>query len=190
MANNKMTTCTHCGKEIAANAKTCPNCGAKVKKPIYKRVWFWILVAILVLGIGGSAGGAGGSGSSNGSNNTSADSSTEVQEEAIEYTAVTTDELSDALDNNPAAASDTYKGKYWEVTGRLSNIDSDCNYISLVDIDDEWNFVNIQCYTKNEEQKNIVKQLSMDQTLTVKGKITDVGEVIGYQMDIDEIIVD
>ncbi|HCC93664.1 MAG TPA: hypothetical protein DEQ26_04965, partial [Flavobacteriaceae bacterium] len=29
----------------------------KVKKPFYKRVWFWILVVILVAGIGGALGG-------------------------------------------------------------------------------------------------------------------------------------
>lgn len=37
------------GAEIAKDAKTCPNCGAKNKKPLYKRVWFWILIAIVVI---------------------------------------------------------------------------------------------------------------------------------------------
>ena len=60
MAKDKMTVCKSCGSEIASSAKTCPKCGAKNKKPIYKRVWFWILVAVLVLGIGGAAGGSGG----------------------------------------------------------------------------------------------------------------------------------
>lgn len=30
---------------------------AKVKKPFYKRVWFWILVVIVVIGVGGALGG-------------------------------------------------------------------------------------------------------------------------------------
>lgn len=29
----------------------------KVKKPFYKRIWFWVLVVIIVLVIGGSLGG-------------------------------------------------------------------------------------------------------------------------------------
>lgn len=30
---------------------------AKVKKPFYKRVWFWILIVIVVIGVGGALGG-------------------------------------------------------------------------------------------------------------------------------------
>lgn len=184
MAKNKMTICKHCGAEIAAGAKTCPKCGGKNTKPVYKRVWFWILIAALVLGIGGMAGGSGGSDS----DTASAGNDTQAQEEAvIEYTAVTVDELTDALDNNPAAASDEYKGNYYELTGRLNNIDSDGNYISLTDINDEWAIMGVQCYIKNDEQLDAVKKMSMGQEVTVKGKITDVGEVMGYSLDIDSI---
>ena len=38
---SKMKKCDTCGAEIAESAKRCPACGAKNKKPIYKRVWFW-----------------------------------------------------------------------------------------------------------------------------------------------------
>ena len=187
MAKDKMTTCKHCGAEIATSAKTCPKCGAKNSKPIYKRVWFWILIAVLVLGFGGAAGGSGGSDS--GAGTASTDSSTEAaqEEQAIEYTPVTVDELTDALDNNPAAASDEYKGKYFEVTGKLSTIDSDGSYISLTDLNDEWNIIGITCYIKNDDQLSKVKEMSMDQEVTVKGKITDVGEVFGYYLNIDSI---
>ena len=37
-------------------AMQCPSCGAKQKKPIYKRVWFWILVVIVVMIAGSSSG--------------------------------------------------------------------------------------------------------------------------------------
>lgn len=186
MAKDKMTTCKHCGAEIAASAKTCPNCGGKNSKPIYKRVWFWVLAIVLVLGIAGAAGGSGGSSTNNGS--ASSDVQTEAaEEEKIEYEEVTTDELSDALEANAVNASDTYKGKYFAVSGRLSNIDSSGNYISLVDINDEWSFNVITCYIKNDEQLEKVKAMTTDDTVTVRGKITDVGEVMGYYMDIDSI---
>lgn len=45
---NKMTTCKTCGAEIAANAKRCPHCGAKNSQPVYKRVWFWLLIIFIV----------------------------------------------------------------------------------------------------------------------------------------------
>ena len=53
--------CTKCGVEINEELNKCPNCGnlvknvindkkskaKKTKKPIYKRVWFWIIVICL-----------------------------------------------------------------------------------------------------------------------------------------------
>ena len=49
MAKDKMTTCKHCGQEIAASAKVCPHCGGKNKPPIYKRWWFIAIIVIIVL---------------------------------------------------------------------------------------------------------------------------------------------
>ena len=55
MAKSKMTTCKHCGAEIAASAKVCPHCGGKNKPPIYKRWWFIVIIVLIVLSaIGGS----------------------------------------------------------------------------------------------------------------------------------------
>ena len=63
--------CKNCGKEISAGAKFCQECGTpvtepiqpqvgpeiipevkqkKAKKPFYKRWWFWVIVAIMILG--------------------------------------------------------------------------------------------------------------------------------------------
>ena len=62
--------CKKCGKELEENWKICPECGEIVhldqqnekekygKKPVYKRVWFWILVVFACfvgLGIYGSS---------------------------------------------------------------------------------------------------------------------------------------
>lgn len=65
--------CKFCGAEIPEPVKFCPECGQamgddaqpqkkakKKKKPLYKRVWFWLLVAFLVFlalpsGDGGSS---------------------------------------------------------------------------------------------------------------------------------------
>lgn len=42
-----MKQCPACGAEISVNAKACPKCGARNKKPIYKSAWFIVLVIIL-----------------------------------------------------------------------------------------------------------------------------------------------
>lgn len=186
MAKDKMTTCKHCGQEIAASAKVCPHCGGKNKPPIYKRWWFIAIIVIIVLAaIGGS-----GSSDSSGSTSSTATSKTAVSssssEAAIEYTAYTVTELSEDLDSNALKAADKYKGQYVELTGRLSVIDSNGKYISIVDSTDEWAITGVQCYIKNDEQKQVVMDMSIGDEIVVKGKITDVGEVLGYFLDITE----
>ncbi len=54
---SKLIKCKTCSKEIASNAKSCPDCGAKNKKPLYKRGWF-IAIALIVI-ISGINGGGG-----------------------------------------------------------------------------------------------------------------------------------
>lgn len=186
MAKDKMTTCKHCGQEIAASARVCPHCGGKNKPPIYKRWWFIAIIVIIVLAaIGGS-----GSSDSSGSTSSTATSKTAVSssssEAAIEYTAYTVTELSEDLDSNALKAADKYKGQYVELTGRLSVIDSNGKYISIVDSTDEWAITGVQCYIKNDEQKQVVMDMSIGDEIVVKGKITDVGEVLGYFLDMTE----
>ncbi len=53
---SKIVKCTTCNEEIAASAKVCPKCGAKVKKPLYKKWWIWLL-ALIVIGAIASGGG-------------------------------------------------------------------------------------------------------------------------------------
>lgn len=69
MEKKQMVPCKHCGQEIAVGAKVCPHCGAKNKKPIFKKWWFWVIVVIIV-GIA-----AAGSGSDSDTNKKTATSS-------------------------------------------------------------------------------------------------------------------
>lgn len=48
----KPKLCNVCGKEIASSAKICPYCGAKIKKPLFKKWWFWTIIIVLVAAIG------------------------------------------------------------------------------------------------------------------------------------------
>ena len=75
-----------------------------------------------------------------------------------------------------------------EITGKLTNIDSDLSYISIGSTTDEWDFMTIQCFIKDQATKDIVKTLSKDDTIVVKGQITEVGEVLGYTLNITEIV--
>jgi len=201
--NKNLTNCKACGQPIAKSAKVCPNCGSKNTKPIYKRGWFIALCIIFVLGIIGSARG----GSSNGAKtqksaastaSTAADTqsaakentSTEKAAEPVEivYESYAISDMMDDLNSNALKAENKYNKQYVEITGKLSVIDSSGRYISLVRSDDPYAIVGVQCYMKNDEQKNQVMEMSVGDSVTVRGKITNVGEVLGYSLNIDEIV--
>ena len=74
-----------------------------------------------------------------------------------------------------------------ELTGELSVIDSSGSYIDIIPMYDEFAIMGVQCYLQNEEQKQDVMELSIGDTVVVKGKITDVGEIMGYSLDIESI---
>lgn len=69
--NTKMIKCKTCDEEIASNAKICPKCGAKNKKPIYKKLWFWAFIILVILIVAVSSGGDDTSGSSSSIDNSS-----------------------------------------------------------------------------------------------------------------------
>lgn len=191
---SKMVTCKHCGTEIAASAKVCPKCGGKNKKPIYKRPWFIALIVIIIIGAIGSAGGdkTSNEAGNNDTQVTTSENTNSTQPESktpeITYTAYEVSELMDDLNGNALKAAEKYKDQYVELTGRLNVIDSSGKYISIVPTDDEFAIMGVQCYIKTEEQKAAVMEMSIGDTLVVKGKIKDVGEVLGYSLDIDEVV--
>lgn len=53
-----LINCKVCDAQIAKSAKRCPNCGAKNKKPIFRRWWFWGLLIVLFFALISSCGGS------------------------------------------------------------------------------------------------------------------------------------
>lgn len=177
---NKIMQCKICGKDVANSAKVCPNCGAKIKKPIYKRWWFIVLIILVVLG---AVFGSSGSDEPTASNSTA----TVTEQPKIEYTKHTIAEMFDELDANALSAEDKYDGQYVEITGKLDVIDSDGKYIGLYPGRSDFELTGVKCYIMTDKQKEKVKTLSIGDRVTVKGKITAVGEIMGYCLDIDSI---
>lgn len=180
---NKLINCKTCGAEMAANAKSCPQCGAKNKKPIFKKWWFWVLIVIIIGIIIGSSSGSDDKPSSSSKGN-------EVkQEEPINYTHHNVTELFDALKDNALKASESYKGEYVELEGYLGTIDSDGKYIGITADPEDWDYMfeDVQCFIKSDEQLEQIKEMSKEAPIVVRGKITDVGEILGYTLNIDSI---
>ena len=160
------------------------------EKPKKKKTWIWIVLGIFVLfvliGLSG--------GSSEESEEALVENKnieeTEVKETVIakiEYNAYTVDEMVNVLNENALKAEKTFQDQYVEITGRLSTIDSDGNYISLNPLNDEWAIIGVQCYIQNEEQLEQVLEMKVDDTIVLRGKIKSIGEIMGYSLDIDSI---
>ena len=175
--SKKMKVCKTCGTEIAASAKTCPKCGAKNKKghPILIAV---VVVFILFAIIGGSG-------------EDSANTGTPVPTptpEIIEYQTYSVHDMVDMLEKNAMKAEATFDGQYVEISGRINVIDSDGKYISVVSAKDKYAFTGVTCYIMNDEQTNAIMEMNVNEKIVIRGKITDVGEVLGYYLDITEIV--
>lgn len=188
----QLKNCPVCGREMAARARACPSCGAKNRKPLYRRWWFWLL-AVLVIGAVGSAMGGEDSGETNSPQQTQQEAdgtpeggSSEPEEPAVTYTAYSVEQLMDDLRTNALKAESAYQDQYVELTGRLNVIDSDGDYLSIVPENDPFAVLGVQCYLQTEEQLQQVLDMEIDQVITVRGQITSVGEVLGYQLDIDD----
>lgn len=127
------------------------------------------------------------SGDSDNKNTASTQQTKEETKKEVTYEKVSAKEMIATLEKNALKAKETYKDKYVEITGVLGNIDAQGAYIGVDPSEDAMIITGIQAYVKSDEQKKVITELSKGDKITVKGKVTDVGEVIGYSVDIAEI---
>lgn len=146
-----------------------------------------VFLAFIIIGALGNALGGNKPDATKSTGSSSTEKATEPTAEVIEYTVVTANQLEEDLNNNALKASETYKNEYLEVTGKFYIVDASGKYFTIKS-DEMFSLTNIQCYIKSDEIKNIVMELSKDQQITVRGKCKDIGELIGYQIDVIEII--
>ncbi|MGC6174289.1 OB-fold protein [Lacrimispora sp. 38-1] len=184
MGKEKPTTkiCKHCKTEIPYGAKVCPQC----RKKQGMGGCLTAVIVVFALGLLGSCF-AGKGKETVSTSSKEAVAKEETTEAPIEYTAYNVDDMMNDLKANALNASDKYKDQYVEITGKLSVIDSSGKYISLAPVNDDFAIIGVQCYIKNDEQKSKVAGMTKGNTITIKGKIKDVGEVLGYSLDITEI---
>jgi len=179
-----MKKCRKCQEDIPLKAKVCSKCRAKQGNWFQRHIVLSVILGIVLFSAIGNA--------VNGDKESTTNSPSVVPNETVTTVdtpkpnpiIVKTDTLVDTLKENALNASNTYKDKYVEVTGKLSNIDSSGKYISLSPINDDFSFTSIMCYI-TQEQQNIVAGLKKDDLVTVVGTITEVGEVMGYSMKVE-----
>ena len=109
-------------------------------------------------------------------------------QETVFYTYYNVTELFDALKKNALSAEKTYNGQYVEIED-LGTIDSGGKYICVEASSNSYDYLfdSVQCYIKSAEQTDRVMEMNAGDPITVREKITAVGEVLGYSLDIDSI---
>ncbi len=178
--------CKKCGKELDDKAVVCVGCGCPVKKQsknILKKWWFWVLAVLVVIVVAASGG-------DSETTNAGGETATQTEQKPIEivYEQKDLKTMFAELESNAMKAEATYQDKYVEVTGKISGFDSDGSYISVQAVGaDVWDFNSMMCYIKNDAQKQFLMEKNEGDTVIIKGKITSVGEILGYSLDIAEI---
>lgn len=149
--SNKTVKCKTCGNEIAAKAKTCPNCGAKNKKPIFKKPIFWIFIVIIVLIIGFASSGS--------------------SEPEIDYSkpdfVVTADEIMSEYSENAVSAKEKYGDKIVTVTGKVSTVSE---YTVRLSGNDDENLLTDVVLSVSSGQDDVILSLSKGMVITATGK--------------------
>lgn len=187
--------CSECGKEYSDQAKSCPHCGAITSQNRYissnmsgnnnrninysnqnnnigvKLILAFFIIAGLLffwfkIGVFDIIGG--GEPSPDGT-----------------YKTVSVGGLFKDIESNALVAEDKYKGQYVSITGVIGKIDS--SYVVIYESDITAGLNRVFCRIKSDEQKNIIKTLKEFDVVTVKGKITDIGEIKGCYLNITEI---
>ncbi len=186
--------CPKCNTEFEGDK--CPNCAeetvkkASVKKPIYKKVWFWIVVsvaAILIIGaFSSSEEPAEGTDASETKSTSESVSNTPTKETGTsqKYENIGINTLISDLKNNALSAKSNYEGKYVQFNARIASIDNNGAYITVKRMSDEYALDTITCYLE-KEHIDFLLQKKVGDKVCIKGKITDVKDIFGYYMDID-----
>lgn len=103
---------------------------------------------------------------------------------AEEVLEVTASDLLGSLDQNALKASTTYLNKKVHIQGKLSNIDASGKYFSMSGKD--FSFQSVRLDIKPEHHA-AVSEFKAGQVVKATGKVTSVGEVFGYAIEVESI---
>ena len=118
------------------------------------------------------------------------DSETEsaVEETPTEFMQASVEKMLSDLSQNEMRAQKTYGGKYMEVTGTLGSMDSEGEYFSLDD--NSFGLLSVHCKIPKSNREAITNkliELEKGDIIVVKGKITDMGEIMGYNLTVIDV---
>ena len=158
-----MKHCKTCGAKIAKKAKKCPSCGAKNKKPIYKRLWFWVLAVIVLFFIVKAVKRSG----------------LDVKKPEFKVTA---DEILKEFFEGEEKGNSKYKDKVVAITGKVGSIQED--YIRIDAFAELSTLFSIKVIPAD---KGDIAKVTQDSVITVSGICN--GKILGG-IELEKAIID
>lgn len=145
---------------------------ADVKKPFYKKRWFWIVGGILfiVIGVSGEPGEKKNSVAITPINTTDSVTQSEVTEVPVDVKAT---KLIADYKANEISADATYKDKLVKVTGVVGSIAKDVfnnPYVTLTS-ETQYSFESVQCYFSKANEAKLTT-VAKDTRITVQGRVS------------------
>lgn len=104
-----------------------------------------------------------------------------------DYTPVSISSMYNELDANALRAEQTYQNAMIKITGYIRVIDSDGAYISVTQTNGSLDFQSVHCSLRTDEQRKTIISKNIGDEVTVWGKISSVGEILGYSLRVDFI---
>lgn len=101
-----------------------------------------------------------------------------------QFFAGTSDFYIEEINENPMRTKEKYKDNFVFINGRVNNIDASGEYFSITSLTDDYSFTTILCNIKNDSVKEAIMNIGIGDTITVAGVVKDVGEILGYTIDV------
>lgn len=109
------------------------------------------------------------------------------EKERNKYEEVSIYTLQNQLETNAARAQRNWKGKYVRIVGGVvKSIESSARFVNI-DVPDGYGIKAVTCIPKNDVVKKDLYNINTNQYVTVVGQITDVGEILGYTVQLHSI---
>ena len=149
-----------------------------IKNDRFMKKYFWTLSVLAIFAVGFAA---------------SDDSDTEAvskEEIPMEMEKVTVGEMTKVLDENEMRAQKKFSGKWLEITGYLGNMDSEGEYFSVESNSARVFSTDVRCNIPSDKRETITEKLAnmnKGDKIMVKGKVTDMGEIMGYTVSIIDV---
>ena len=192
----ELPLCSNCGSQLREGVTHCQKCGTKVSsnteeanhdKKSNNDFWvgcliFLIPICFLCMGVYLC------SGDDNPKTIASGYTASDDEEASANMETVNVEQMQLDLEQNEMRAQKKYANKWFEIVGRLGGMDSEGEYFSLRG--EEFSMVAVNCdipKDKREKITNILANMNKGELIAVKGKVTDMGELMGYEVSIVDV---